>query len=140
MANQANTTDEGSDLAAGVAVGALEDLRAEEGHRVVLAVHDAFLHRDDRVVGDLDAFGTDLGAALGDVAHADPGGVLRELAPVVGVERVHVELGVPEEEAWAGESLLVLLVVTDDVAGVLAEEALDALAELLSALDVHLLH
>jgi hypothetical protein len=35
---------------------------------------------------------------------------------------------------------LVFLVVTHDVAGVLAEEALDALAELLRALDVDLGH
>ena len=35
---------------------------------------------------------------------------------------------------------LVLLVVTDDVADVVAHEALDALAELLRALDVDLLH
>ena len=35
---------------------------------------------------------------------------------------------------------LVLLVVADDVADVLAEEALDALAELLAPLDVDLLH
>ena len=63
-----------------------------------------------------------------------------ELAPVVGVERVHVELGVAQEEARAGEGRLVVLVVTDDVAGVLAQEALDALAELLAALDVLLRH
>ena len=56
------------------------------------------------------------------------------------VERVHVQLGDPHEEARAGERLLVLLVVADDVADVLAQEALDALAELLDALDVDLLH
>ena len=65
---------------------------------------------------------------------------LRLALAVAGVERVHVELGEPDEEAGTGEGLLVLLVVTDDVAGVLAEEALDALAELLAALDVDLLH
>ena len=50
------------------------------------------------------------------------------------------ELGDPDEEPGAGEDRLVLLVVTDHVAGVLAQEALDALAELLAALDVDLLH
>src|SRR3954447_823390 len=116
------------------------DLGAQPGDRVVLAVHDAFLHRDDRVVGDVDALGADLRAALGDVAHAETRGVLGELAAVVGVERVHVELGVAQEEARAGERLLVLLVVAYDVADVLAQEALDALAELLAALDVLLHH
>ena len=39
-----------------------------------------------------------------------------------------------------GEALLLLLVVADDVADVLAQEALDALAELLDAVDVLLHH
>src|SRR3712207_8529467 len=56
------------------------------------------------------------------------------------VERVHVELGQPDEEPRPGEGGLVLLVVPDDVAGVLAEPALDALAELLRPVDVDLLH
>src|SRR5438105_3996034 len=38
------------------------------------------------------------------------------------------------------DGLLVVLVATEDVTGVLAEEALDALAELLGPLDVDLLH
>ena len=56
------------------------------------------------------------------------------------VERVHVELGDPHQVAGAGEDRLVVLVVADDVAGVLAQEALDALAELLPALNIDLLH
>ena len=56
------------------------------------------------------------------------------------VQRVHVELGDAHEEARAGEGRLVVLVVAHDVADVLAQEALDALAELLRALDVDLRH
>ena len=63
-----------------------------------------------------------------------------ELAAVVGVERVHLELGGADEEPRTGEGGLVLLVVADHVADVLAQEALDALAELLAPLDVDLLH
>ena len=37
-----------------------------------LRVGDAFLHRDQRVIGDLDVLGADLGTALGDVAQAKP--------------------------------------------------------------------
>ena len=66
--------------------------------------------------------------------------VLRLPLAVEGVERVHVQLGEPDQEARAGEGLLVLLVVAHHVAGVLAQVALDALAELLAALDVDLLH
>src|SRR5579872_6684313 len=50
-------------------------LQAEQpqqpGQRVVVFVDHAFLQRNDRVVGNRDAFGTDLRAALGDVAVAD---------------------------------------------------------------------
>src|SRR6476620_3150651 len=117
------------------------DLRAEPDERVVVAADDSLLHRDDRVVGDLDVLGADLGAALRDVAHPDTLLVAGEVSAVVpGVERMHVELGGADEEPGAGERLLVLLVVTHDVARVLAQEALDALAELLRALDVDLLH
>jgi hypothetical protein len=52
---------------------------------------------------------------------------------------VHLQRGDVGEEARADE-LGVLLVVAQDVAHVLADEALDALAELLHPLDVLLLH
>src|SRR4051794_23369653 len=56
-------------LAARDVLVAEPDLVAQPHQRVVLAVHDSFLHRDDGVVGDLDVLGAHLGAALGDVAH-----------------------------------------------------------------------
>ena len=120
--------------------GALADRRAEPADRVELHVRHALLHRDDRVVRDLDVLRADLGAALGDVAHADAVLGLGVAAAVELVGRVHVELGQPDEEPRAGEGFLVVLVVTDHVAHVLAHEALDALAELLAALHVDLLH
>src|SRR5438552_6552293 len=52
---------------------------------------------------------------------------------------MHFERGDPHEEAGAAE-LPLLPVVPEDVADVLAEEALDALAELLHAVDVGLRH
>src|SRR5207247_3356714 len=54
--------------------------------------------------------------------------------------RMHLERGKPDEEAWTGERRLVLLVIADDVAHVLAEEALDALVEFLYSVDVLLIH
>ena len=80
----------------------------------------------------------DLGAALRDVAVADPAAVLEVLAPVGLVDRVHLQAGRPDEEARAHERLLGL-VVAQDVADVLAQEALDALAVFLDPLDVLLL-
>ncbi len=53
---------------------------------------------------------------------------------------MHLELGEAGEEPRPREGCLVLLVVADDVADVLAEEALDALAELLASVDVDLRH
>src|SRR6476620_9827403 len=108
------------------------DLRAEPDERVVVAADDSLLHRDDRVVGDFDVLGADLRTALRDVAHPDALLVAGEVRTVLArVERVHLELGGPDEEARPREGLLVVLVVAHDVARVLAEEALDALAELL---------
>src|SRR5580700_4424340 len=50
------------------AAGPAADLGSEPDQRVVLAPGHAFLHRDERIVGDLDVLRADLGAALGDVA------------------------------------------------------------------------
>jgi hypothetical protein len=57
-----------------------------------------------------------------------------------GVQRVHVQLGDAHEETRPGKGLLVFLMITDHMAGVLAQETFDALAELLRALHIHLLH
>ena len=116
-------------LAAAGAGLLLAEERRDREQRVVAAVGDALLERDERVVGDVDVLGAHLGAALGDVAVAQAVVVDGHLAAVDGVERVHVQLGDPHEEARTGERGLVLLVVTHRVAGVVAQEALDALAE-----------
>src|SRR5882724_7560479 len=78
------------------------------------------LERDDPVVGDLDVLGTDLGAALGDVAEPDPRVLLDEGRAVAGVQRMHVEARDLDEEARSGEDALLVLVVADHVADVLA--------------------
>src|SRR5215831_328983 len=116
------------------------DLPGEPDDRVVLLRHQPFLEGDDGVVGDVDVLGADLGAALGDVAEAEPGLGLGQLQTIVGVERMHLELGNAHEEAGSCEAALVLRMITDDVTHVLTEEALDALAELLAPLHVLLLH
>src|SRR5262245_5005708 len=104
-------------------------------HRIVEPIDDALFERDDAIVGDLDLLRANLGAALGDVAVADAVGSAQVGEPVGGVERVHLELRVVDEKARPGE-LGVLLMVAEHVANVLAQEALDALPELLHALDV----
>src|ERR1700691_6139805 len=68
------------------------DLRAEPDDRVVPAARHALLHRDQRVVRDLDVLGADLGAALGDVAVPEAEVILRDVASVRLVSRVHLQL------------------------------------------------
>src|SRR5215831_10999281 len=114
----------------GVVAWAPAYLGAEPDQRIVLAAHHALLHRDQRVVGDLDVLRADLGAALGDVAVAEAEVVLGDLPAVRGVGRVHLQFGDPHQEPGAGERALVVGMVTDHVADVLTQEALDALAEL----------
>src|SRR6266542_1702538 len=106
--------------------------------RVVIAIGDPLLERDDGVVGDLDVLGADFGAALRDVAVADAAIVLEELEPIGLVDGVHLEARHADEEPRADE-LVLGAVVAEDVADVLAQEALDALAVLLDSLDVALL-
>ena len=84
--------------------------------------------------------GADLGAALGDVAVPEAEIFLRHILAIQNIQGVHVQLGGAHQEPRAGEGLLVLLVVADHVADVLAQEAFDALAELLGALHILLGH
>src|ERR1700752_3497501 len=106
------------------------NLGSEPHDRIELAVHDALLERDQRVVCDLDGLGAHLGAALSDVAHTKTMIILRRVLSIELVQRVHVEFGDAHQEPRPAVGLLVFLVVTDDVADVLAQEAFDALAEL----------
>src|SRR6266511_2091934 len=114
----------------GLALFPARELAHEPDHGIVGLGHHPLLERDDGIVGDMDVLRADLGAALRDIAKADSGLGPGQLEPVVGVQRVHFELGDPHDEARAGEGRLVLRVVADDVADVLAQEALDALPEL----------
>src|SRR5690606_29511791 len=107
----------------------------EPGDRIEELVHHALLQRDDRIIGDGDVLRADLGAALGDVAEADAVFIADLGNTILGIERVHLEGGEVDEVAGAGE-LGVLAVLAQHVADILAEEALDALAELLHAVDV----
>ena len=64
---------------------------------------------------------------------------LQIVYPVLGIERMHFKRRRIHEEARTDE-LVVLVVLAQHVADVLAEETLDALAKLLHAFDVGLLH
>src|SRR5215207_3462288 len=87
----------------------------------------------------MDVHRADLGAALGNVAEADPVVFFDVGEPVGLVHRVHLQPLVPDEEPWAC-ALRVLVVRPQDVADVLAHEALDALLRFVETLDILLVH
>src|SRR4029078_4928376 len=107
--------------------------------RIIVAIPHALLHRDDGVVGDADVLGAHLGATTGDVAHAGAVVLLELRDAVLGVQRVHLQTGDADHEARTDE-LVLTLAVAQHVTHVLAQEALDALAELLRAIGVSLMH
>src|SRR6266568_2119682 len=116
-----------------------EELLDQPEERIEIAVHHALLERDDAIVGDLDVLRTDVGATARDVAQPRA-----ELSPDRGdpvrrVERMHLERRQTDHEARPDEGVLARL-VAQHVANVLAQVALDALAELLHAVHVLLRH
>ena len=116
----------------------LED--AEElGERIVELVNNSFLERNDRVIRNRDVLWANDCAAFGDVAIADAVFTLEIFDPIGNIQRVHFQCRGVHEVARADE-LIVLVVISKNVAYVLAEEALDALAELLYAFHILLLH
>src|SRR4051794_3623191 len=94
--------------------------------RVVQLVDDAFLERNEGVVGNRDPFRADLRAALGDVAVPDSVSLLEISRPMFRVDRVHLQRrGV--EQVTRTDELVEERMIAQHVADVLAEETLDAL-------------
>src|SRR6266542_3568746 len=101
-------------------------------HRIVKVIHDSLFQGNDGVVGDVNVFGTDFGAAFGYVAESDAEFVFQQFSARQIVERMHFQAGDAHEEARAAE-LLNLLVIAQHMADILAKKALNALAKLLHA-------
>jgi hypothetical protein len=47
------------------------DLADKHEQRIIIIIHNPLLERDDGVVGDVDIFWTNFGAALGDIAEPE---------------------------------------------------------------------
>src|SRR4030095_6583151 len=109
---------------------------SQQPHDGVQRVGRPCLERNAPVVCDVDVLRADLGAALGDVAEPNASIVLDEARPVARVQGMHVEARQLNEIARPSERALLVLVIADHVAHVLAQEAFDALVELLDAIDV----
>lgn len=78
-------------------------------------------------------------AALGDVTGANSSVFFEKRPSVRGVQRVHFKGSESHHVPWSEEDVFALT-VTEHMANVLAQEALDAFAKLLDAIDVDLLH
>src|SRR5260370_10365298 len=115
------------------------DLADKHEQRIIVFIHHPLLERDDGVVGDMDIFGAYLSAALGDVAETDAQFLLQHLCPRDAVQRMHVKRSRTDEEARSAK-LLLFAVLAQNMADVLAEKALNALAKLLHAVHIPLVH
>ena len=105
--------------------------------RVVIAVNHTLLELDNRIVRDLYAGGTNLGAAARDVAVFNAELVFDFWDAILDIERVHLVLSEPHEISWSSK-VIEKGVVPQHVAGVDAEETLDALSEVLDTVSLHL--
>src|SRR5688500_586676 len=115
------------------------DLTCGPHEGVEVDIGYSFFQGDDAVVGQVDMLRANLRAALGDVAEAYARLLAYPLAAVETVIGVHIEVGKLDKLARAIESVLAV-VLAQDMTHILAEEALDALAELLYAVHIYLLH
>src|SRR5438477_170240 len=109
----------------------------QSAQRIIKLVHDSFLERDDGVVRDRDVFGTNFRATLGDVAEADAVSFFQFFRSILSIERMHLQRGDINQVARANE-LVVLVMFAQNVAHILAQETLDALAKFFHAVDVFL--
>jgi hypothetical protein len=107
--------------------------------RIIKLVHHAFFQRNDSVIGNLNVFRTNFGAAFRDVAVTDPLSVSQVLQPIFGIERMHFQRGHVNQKTRPDE-FVVHLMIAQHMANVLAEKTLDALPKFLNAIDVGLLH
>ncbi len=87
----------------------------------------------------MNVFWADFRATFCDITKPDSKLFLQQLSAIQAVERVHLQTGDANEEARTTK-LLFLFMIPQDMANVLAEEALDTFAELLDAVDIALVH
>ena len=110
----------------------------DPGNGVVKGTGHALLQRNNGIVSDVDVFGTDLRTAFGDVAQANAEGILELAQAVCCIEGMHGQGSDAHHEAWSGK--VVAPMVTQHMTDVLAQEAFNALVELLQTIDIILLH
>src|SRR5690349_23620258 len=103
------------------------------------AIHYTFLQGNDGIVGDGDAFRTYLGATFCNVAKPDAVLLAKGGDTIRLVYRVHFQSRCINQKTRADE-LIVQVMFAQNMADVLAKEALNAFAELLNTVGVLLGH
>src|SRR5438067_1198282 len=107
--------------------------------RIEKAIDHAFFEGNDGIVGDGDVFRTHLGAAFRNVAQPDAVLLTQGGDAIRLVQWIHFQSCRIDQEARA-DKLLVHVMLAQNMADILAKEALDAFAEFLNAVGVLLGH
>ena len=116
-----------------------KQLTQQFGDWVIVSVYDAFFERNNCVIGYFYFLGTDMSAALSDIAESNTFRLLKLLKSVFSIEWVHLQSGNVNQGAWADE-LIVQMMLTEYMADILTKETLDALTKFLNPVDVTLVH
>src|SRR5579872_7001223 len=114
------------------------DFPRDPNQRIVIPIHNALLQRNNRVVRNVNLFGTDFRAAFRDVAVSKPKLFFQQRHAIAIVERMHFQSRDANEKSRPAK-LRLLIVVAQNVANVLAQETLDALPKFLNAIRIFLI-
>src|SRR5271154_144874 len=121
-----------------LAVRRSADLSRDPHQRIVISVHDALLQRNDGIVRDMDVLGTNFRAALRNIAVAQPQLILQHLQARNSIQRMHLESRYAYKESRPAK-LRLLVVIAQNVANVLAQEALNTLSKFLHPVSIFLI-
>src|SRR5882762_11075624 len=99
--------------------------------RVVELVHHPLLQRNDGVIRNMDIFRTNLCATFRYVAQSDAQLILQQLRSGNAVHRMHFQSRHAHKKSWPAK-LLVLIVISQHMANILAKKTLNALAKFLN--------
>ena len=87
----------------------------------------------------MNVFGTNLAAALGDVAVTDPMNISELVGSILRIQRMHLQRRSVDQKPRPDKAV-VHAMIAQDVADILAKKALDAFPEFLDSIDIGLLH
>jgi hypothetical protein len=102
---------------------------------IVKFIYHALLQGNNRVISNSDVFGTHFGAALRNIAIPDSARLLQFGQAIFGVQRVHLQR-CSENKKARSDKFLVQMMISQNMADILAKEAFDALAKFLDPINI----